>query len=153
MKSIVLLLALLSMATSFQLARPSVQKFVRSSSSLKMLELEANTATYVGMFLITAIPSLAFVKFVGDSADNSRSDLSADTKRRFKKAMMEQPGRNLSDASEEEESLKRQIAEAYKADKDLDVAVLEGKLKLRQKWRQEVRQAQTGKTGVDEDGW
>ena len=117
-----------------------------------MIELEANTATYVGMFLVTAIPSLAFVKFVGDSADSSRSDLSADTKRRFKKAMMEQPGRAL-ESSDEEESLKRQIAEAYKADKDVDVAVLEGKLKLRQKWRQEVRQAQTGKTGVDEDGW
>ena len=152
MLSAVLLFAMLSLATSFQLTRPAMKTFGRSSS-LKMIEIEANTATYVAMFALTAIPSLAFVKFVGDAADSSRSDLSDETKRRFKKAMMEQPGANLSMPSSEEEQLKKQIAEAYKADKDVDVAVLEEKLKLRVLWRKEMRQKQSGVTAVDEDGW
>jgi len=67
--------------------------------------------------------------------------------------MMEQPGVNLSLPTSEEEMLKKQIAEAYRQDKDVDVAVLEEKLKLRAKWRKEMLAKQSGVTGVDEDGW
>lgn len=54
---------------------------------LKMLEIEANTATYAAMFVVTIVPSLAFVKFVGDQADNSRGSLSEETRDRFKRAV------------------------------------------------------------------
>jgi hypothetical protein len=33
-------------------------------SSLKMIELEANTATYIGMFVATIIPSLVLGEFL-----------------------------------------------------------------------------------------
>ena len=85
--------------------------------SLKMIEIQLNTATYVGIAVATMIPSLAFgihihppnlilskpnlklthlyefllVKFVGDKADSSRGSLSDKTKEKFKRAMMEQP--------------------------------------------------------------
>ena len=141
-------------ASGFQLTtRSATPKYTLRTSPLKMIEFEANAATYAAIFAVTAIPSLAFVKFVGDSADNSRADISEDTKRRFKKSMMEQPGVNLSLQTSEEESLKRQIAEAYRQDKDVDVAILEEKLKLRAKWRKEMLAKQSGATGVDEDGW
>lgn len=119
-----------------------------------MIELEANTATYIGMFVVTIIPSLAFVKFVGDSADNSRGSMSEKTKADFKKAMMQQPGRDFALPTSEEEALKKQIAKAYMQDKDVDVAVLEEKLRKRAQWRKEVlAQQKEIAQSVDEDGW
>ena len=41
-----------------------------------MLDLESDTVTYAAMFALTMIPSLAFVKFVGDQADKSRGNIS-----------------------------------------------------------------------------
>lgn len=126
----------------------------RKYSALQMIELEANTATYVGMFVLTIVPSLAFVKFVGDASDASRGSLSAETKQRFTKSMMEQPGANLSLPTNEEEALKKAIAKAYIQDKDVDVAVLEEKLRKRALWRKEAMAASRGKVEeVDEEGW
>ena len=62
----------------------------RQNSQLKMIEIEANSYTYAAMFLVTIIPSIAFVKFVGDQADSSRGNLSEKTKEKFVKQMMEQ---------------------------------------------------------------
>lgn len=120
-----------------------------------MIELQANTATYVAMFVITIIPSLAFVKFVGDQADVSRDSLSVETQEKFKKSMMEQPGQKLGIPSTEEESLKKQIAKAYMQDKDVDIAVLEKKLQLRAQWRKEmmVKAKTLSADAEDEDGW
>ena len=120
-----------------------------------MMELELNSATYVGIFAAMMIPSLALVKFVGDAADNSREDMSEETKARFKAAMMEQPGQNLSLPTNEEESLKKAIAKAYMQDKDVDVAVLEEKLRKRAQWRKEmIAQQKAGMADLeDEDGW
>lgn len=126
------------------------------SSSLKMIEIEANSMTYGAMFLATMIPSIALVKFVGDQADTSRGSLSEQTKNRFVKAMMEQPGRNLQLPTSEEEALKKQIAKAYMQDKDVDVAVLEEKLRLRAQWRKEMIQKQregANAVSTDDDGW
>ncbi len=56
--------------------------------------------------------------------------------------------------TQEEEQLKRMIQKAYLEDKDVDVAVLEEKLRQRIAWRKEViasKNADVG--GVDEDGW
>lgn len=132
------------------------QKTRSSTRSLNMFELEANSMTYAGIFVATIIPSLAFVKFVGDAADGSRDNLSEETKQRFKKAMMEQPGQNFALPSSEEEELKRQIAKAYMQDKDVDVAVLEAKLKKRAEWRKEmISQSKKNADAIleDEDGW
>jgi hypothetical protein len=121
-----------------------------------MIELEANTATYVGMFVVTMIPSLAFVKFVGDAADGSKDKISEETKQRFKRTMMEQPGRDWALPTSEEEQLKKEIAKAYMQDKDVDVAILEEKLKKRAEWRKEmVMQAKVKTQEIleDEDGW
>eukprot|EP01036_Dinobryon_divergens_P023161 gene23161-31480_t len=126
-----------------------------NSFKLQMIELEANTATYVGMFIATMVPSLAIVKFIGDQADQSRDSLSLETKEKFKRAMMEQPGANFAIPTSEEEDLKKQIAKAYMQDKDVDVAVLEEKLRKRAQWRKEVL-AQRKVSNVnteDEDGW
>ena len=38
-------------------------------------------------------------------------------------------------------------------DKDVDVAVLEQKLKERAKWRKEMMESTKTATGVDDDGW
>lgn len=127
-----------------------------SMPPLNMIELEANSATYAGMFLVTIIPSLAFVKFVGDQADTSRDKLSDETKARFKASMMEQPGSNLSLPTNEEEALKRAVAKAYMEDKDVDVAVLEEKLRKRAQWRKEMLAQQRNAAEADledEDGW
>ena len=96
------------------------------------------------------------VKFIGDKADSSRDNLSDETRQRFKRAMMEQPGQNFALPTSEEEELKRQIAKAYMQDKDVDVAVLEEKLRKRAQWRKEMiaenrREAQA--ISEDEDGW
>lgn len=96
------------------------------------------------------------MKFVGDQADSSRDNLSGTTRERFKKAMMEQPGQNFALPTNEEEQLKRQIAKAYMQDKDVDVAVLEQKLRKRAEWRKEIMaQAKANANAVseDEDGW
>lgn len=124
-----------------------------ASSSLRMMEVELNTATYVGIAVVTMIPSLAFVKFVGDQADASKNKLSEKQKQSFKKAMMEQPGANIGIPSTEEESLKKQIAKAYMQDKDVDVAVLEEKLRVRAQWRKEILAQQKELATEDEDGW
>jgi hypothetical protein len=135
---------------------PSIAK-TRSSSrqqKLQMIEVEMNTATYVGILVVTLIPSLAFVKFVGDQADSSKEKLSEKQKASFKKSMMEQPGANIGIPSSEEESLKKQIAKAYMQDKDVDVAVLEEKLKVRAQWRKEIlAQQKEVSANEDEDGW
>jgi hypothetical protein len=70
--------------------------------------------------------------------------------------MMEQPGANFAIPSSEEEDLKRQIAKAYMQDKDVDVAVLEEKLRKRAQWRKEMlsqRKLGANSNNVDEDGW
>lgn len=74
------------------------------------MEIDSNTLTYGGMFLATMIPSLLLVKFVGDSADSSRGNLSEKTQSEFKKRMMQQPNLNLSLPTSEEEQLKKEIA-------------------------------------------
>ena len=68
--------------------------------------------------------------------------------------MMEQPGANLALPTSEEEALKKAIAKAYIQDKDVDVAVLEEKLRKRAQWRKEMMLEQKGKfPEVDEEGW
>jgi hypothetical protein len=49
------------------------------------------------------------VKFIGDQADNSRGSISEETKEKFKKAMMEQPGANFAIPSTDEEDIKKQV--------------------------------------------
>ena len=153
----VVLISSLSLARSFSIQRCSVKpnRITKSSTPKMMIELQANTATYVAMFVITIIPSLAFVKFVGDQADVSRDSLSTETQEKFKKSMMEQPGQKLGIPSTEEESLKKQIAKAYMQDKDVDIAVLEKKLQLRAQWRKEmmVKAKTLSVDAEDEDGW
>ena len=123
-----------------------------------MIEIEANSLTYGAMFLATIIPSIVFVKFIGDSAESSASKISDQTKEKFKKTMMEQPGANWSLPTSEEEQLKKQIAKAYMQDKDVDVAVLEEKLRTRAQWRKEMMRhakeaSNTPASSTDDDGW
>ena len=49
------------------------------------------------------------MKFIGDQADNSRGSISEETKEKFKKAMMEQPGANFAIPSTDEEDIKKQV--------------------------------------------
>jgi hypothetical protein len=153
----VALLLSLSFVTSFSLQKPTIKanRICRTDTSKMMIELQANAATYTAMFVITIIPSLAFVKFIGDQADVSRDSLSKDTQLKFKKSMMEQPGQKLGVPSTEEESLKKQIAKAYMQDKDVDIAVLEKKLQLRATWRKEmmIKAKTMSEDDADEDGW
>jgi hypothetical protein len=122
---------------------------------LDLSSVEMNTQTYAVMALVTLVPSFAFVKFVGDAADTSRGKLSDETRASFKRSMMDQPGRNLALPTSEEEALKKAVAKAYMQDKDVDVAVLEEKLRKRAQWRKEMMANQ--KAGAedmeDEDGW
>jgi hypothetical protein len=72
--------------------------------------------------------------------------------------MMEQPGANFALASAEEEEIKKMIAKAYMQDKDVDVAVLEEKLRTRVRWRKEMQAKKAAKAlstdeVVDDDGW
>lgn len=106
------------------------------TSSLKMVDDQ--TLVYGSIIIFTLLPSLIFVKFVGDAADSSRGSLSDKTKETFKRKMMQQPGINLGIPTTEEDALKKQIAKAYMQDKDVDVAVLEEKLKKRAQWRKEM---------------
>jgi hypothetical protein len=90
-----LLISSLSFARCFSIQRSTIStnritRTPRHSTQKMMIELQANTATYVAMFVITIVPSLAFVKFVGDQADVSRDSLSVETQDKFKKSMMEQ---------------------------------------------------------------
>ena len=110
---------------------------------------------YGGMLFATVVPSLIFVQFVGKSADTSRGSLSVEAEKKFKKKLM-QTTPNLSIPSSEEEQLKREIAKAYQQDKDVDVAVLEKKLRERAQWRKEMmaqRATQAQAALEDEDGW
>ena len=140
-----------------------------------MIDFESDTVKYAAAFFITVVPSFVFVKFVGDQADNSRGALSEQTKEKFKRAvqyldylmiissiwnltilqMMEQPGANFALPTSEEEALKKQVAKAYMQDKDVDVAVLEEKLRKRAQWRKEMMaQAKNSAAAAeDEDGW
>lgn len=98
------------------------------------------------------------MKFVGDQADTSRDKISDKTKEKFKRAMMEQPGQNFAIPTSEEEQIKKQIAKAYMQDKDVDVAVLEEKLRQRAQWRKEMmaqrRMQSSSSAGQDdEEGW
>lgn len=70
--------------------------------------------------------------------------------------MMEQPGANLSLPTSEEEAIKKQIAKAYIQDKDVDVAVLEEKLRKRAQWRKEMMaqaKANANSLSEDDEGW
>jgi hypothetical protein len=118
-------------------------------------DIELNTTTYIAIGVLTTIPSILFVKFIQDSADSSKDNLSDETRRKFKKSMMENPATNLSLPSSEEEQLKKQIAKAYMQDKDVDVAILEDKLKKRAQWRKEMMSAAKASADsmTDEDGW
>eukprot|EP01031_Cornospumella_fuschlensis_P026325 gene26325-31801_t len=125
-----------------------------------MIEFQGDTASYVGIFVATLIPSLLLVKFVGDSADESRDKVSEKTRDKFRKAMMEQPGANFALPTSEEEAIKRQIAKAYMQDKDVDVAVLEKQLRERVEWRKEMmkeRKAAASTSSAagagDDEGW
>jgi len=73
-------------------------------------------------------------------------------KEKFTKQMLETPGVNLAIPTSEEEVLKKQIQQAYMQDKDVDVAVLEEKLRQRVQWRKELQAEGRGLT-EDEDGW
>ena len=125
-------------------------------TSLNAIEAATDTSTYLAIFAATLIPSLLLVKFVGDSADGSRGKLSEKTQNAFKKKMMQQPNINLTLPTSEEEQLKEQIAKAYIQDKDVDVAVLEEKLRQRIKWRKELN-LQKSKSGsivdIEDEGW
>ena len=150
MNALCLLLALAATAVAF---RPAPTKGFRNANQRLKMEIEVNTATYVGIFVATLVPSLAFVKFVGDQADQSKEKLSDKQKMLFKKRMMETPGTNVGVTSEEE-ALKKQIAKAYMQDNDVDVAVLEEKLRLRAQWRKEILAQQKELASTeDDDGW
>ena len=134
--------------------RPITTSTSRKMTPLKIFDgVELGTTEYIAIAIATVIPSLAFVKFIGDQADSSRGQMTDNQKNKFQKAMMETPGLNIGVPTSEEETLKRQIKQAYMQDKDVDVAVLEEKLKQRIQWRREI-EAQ-GKTGAteDDDGW
>jgi hypothetical protein len=159
---IVVALSILSVAFSFRALpmRPSMRatplKMLDFASSLQVADaMEMNTQTYIALAVVTLLPSLAFVKFVGDAADTSRDKLSEETKANFKRSMMSQPGDNLALPTSEEEALKKAVAKAYMQDKDVDVAVLEEKLRKRAQWRKEVlAQQKQGAVDIeDEDGW
>jgi len=128
-----------------------------ATSLMTSVEMEMNSQTYAILAVVTLLPSLAFVKFVGDAADTSRDKLSDETKAQFKRSMMDQPGRNLALPTSEEEALKKAVAKAYMQDKDVDVAVLEEKLRKRAQWRKEVLAQQKAGAAIvdleDEDGW
>lgn len=135
--------------------KPDVAKLPLSMDLSGMIELDGNPTTYAALAALTIIPSFLIVKFIGDSADTSRGSLSDKTKSEFKKRMMQQPTINLSMPSTEEEDLKRQIAKAYMQDKDVDVAVLEEKLKKRAQWRKEMmaQARRESAESVDDEGW
>lgn len=120
-----------------------------------MIELDGSPTTYGILFAVTMIPALAFVKFVGDKADTSRGSLSEKTQTEFKKRMMQQPNLNLTIPSSEEEDLKKQIAKAYMQDKDVDVGVLEERLRKRAQWRKEMmtQARRESAESVDDEGW
>ena len=158
-------LATLGVALAFRTlpARPTMRSsaplqltVIDFASSLQLAEaMEMNTQTYLALAFVTLVPSLACVKFVGDAADTSRDKLSEETKANFKRSMMSQPGDNLALPTSEEEALKKAVAKAYMQDKDVDVAVLEEKLRKRAQWRKEVMaQRKQGAVEIeDEDGW
>ena len=50
--------------------------------------VELGTTEYAAIFALTIIPSLAFVKFVGDQADTSRSSMTENQKAKFQKVSM-----------------------------------------------------------------
>jgi len=138
----------------------SVKKTTRSESprqaSLQMFDIELSGPVYAGIFALTLIPSLAFVKFVGDAADNSKESITDEQKQAFKSRMMDTNRGFVSFGvpSTEEELLQKAITKAYMQDKDVDVAVLEQKLKQRAEWRKEMMQeAKIAAAEEDEDGW
>lgn len=121
-----------------------------------MMQIDNDPTTLGILFAATLIPALIIVKFVGDAADSSRGSLSDKTKNDFKKKMMQQPVLNLSIPTTEEEELKKQITKAYIQDKDVDVAVLEEKLRKRAQWRKEVllqAKRDSSNPTEDDEGW
>merc|ERR1712023_321122 len=70
--------------------------------------------------------------------DSSRSQMTENQKEKFQRAMMDVGTGQLNTPTDEEEQLKKAIAKAYMEDKDVDVAVLEEKLRQRIAWRKEV---------------
>jgi hypothetical protein len=119
--------------------------------------VELGPPVYAALAAVTVIPSFLFVAFVGKAADSSRDTISDEQKATFKKRMMDTNRGivNLGVPSSEEEVLQKAIAKAYMQDKDVDVAVLEQKLRQRQEWRKEMMAAQLkeNETLEDEDGW
>lgn len=155
MKAYLLLALIFAVLTGVRSFMSRAISFPKQTLSLRMdlFSGELDTTAYAVIAAVTIIPSFAFVKFVGDQADSSRDTLSSKTKAKFKKALMETPN-NLGVASKEEEILKEQIKKAYMQDKDVDVAILEEKLRLRQEWRKEMMtQVKGGAANEDEDGW
>jgi len=155
---VALFLAMCGLTESFLATRVSWrQQSSRQSGQMQMLfDGPLGTPEYGVLFLATVVPSLAFVKFVGDASDRSRGTLSSETQEKFRRSMMEQPGANLALPTSEEEALKKAIANAYRQDKDVDVAVLEEKLRKRAQWRKEMMAEQkkgSQAVSVDEDGW
>ena len=72
--------------------------------------------------------------------------------------MMQQPTITFGIPTTEEEEIKKQISKAYLQDKDVDVAILEERLRKRVQWRKEILQQEKAKSASkenteDEDGW
>ncbi len=154
------LISLIAVSNAF-MGPGSIRKAsIRPKHQLKMDAnniVELNSATYAGIAVITMIPSLLLVKFVGDTADVTKDKLSDEQKANFKARMMDTNRGfvNFGVPTSEEEILQKQIAEAYRQDKDVDVAVLEKKLKERAQWRKEMMEESKQLTSdyEDEDGW
>ena len=151
---LVLSALVLQAVTGFVPSPPRLSK-VRSLPPVRIFDGgELGTPEYSVLFALTIVPSLAFVKFVGDQADSSRSQMTENQKEKFQRAMMDVGTGQLNTPTDEEEQLKKAIAKAYMEDKDVDVAVLEEKLRQRIAWRKEVMaQAKNNPDSVDEDGW
>lgn len=174
------------LSSKFYQSKSLPKNIMKTSTSLQMVdgsEFTPDTMTYAAIFVATLIPSLIFgefavilsslavnlimliyvflflavVKFVGDQADSSRDAISKDAREKFKRSMMETPGVNLAVPTSEEEAIKKQIAKAYMQDKDVDVAVLEEKLRKRAQWRKEMmaqnRASSATEKNEDEEGW
>ena len=153
-----LLVCILSSVSGFGV-RPRLNSERQRSCVAMLFDGPLDTPEFAILAMATLVPSLAFVKFIGDASDKSRGSLSNETQERFRRSMMEQPGANLALPTSEEEALKKAIAKAYIQDKDVDVAVLEQKLRKRAEWRKQMmaeQKANAGKSSepdVDGDGW
>jgi hypothetical protein len=155
MKFVLICLLLLGICSAFVPGRRIISQTSTRKRNLNMMEIELNSATYAGIAVVTLIPSLLFVKFVGDAADNSKDNITEEQKASFKARMMDTNRGFVSFGvpSTEEELLQDKIRQAYMQDKDVDVAVLEEKLRQRVQWRKEMAAEAKTLAEEDEDGW